>query len=224
MSRAGLGPRASGLGLLVLVLVLVLDRKAHADPSNATLVYVGLAAAPIDYLGGVSLHEGSHALAAKLVGADVDELHVFPPGIDPHVHRFRFGWTYVRGLKSDGDKVVFYFAPKITDLVLLGGFAALVYTSAWPGNRYGQLALTVAGTGLWVDFAKDVIPLGRGDDVSMGLGYAHLTGWQRELPVRLLYAAADVALAFVVARGYERTFERAPTTTAHTVPVFALAF
>jgi len=225
MTRAGFGLRASGLGriVLVLVLVLVLDRRAHADPSNTTLVYVGLGMAPVDYLAGVSLHEGSHGLAAWLVGADVEELHVFPPGIDPHSQRFRFGWTYVRGLRDDGDKVFFYLAPKISDLALLGGFAALVYTGAWPSDRYGQLALTVVGTGLWVDFAKDVVPLGRGDDVSIALQVAGISGW-REVSVRLLYAAADVGLAFVVAHGYDRTFDHAPTSTALTLPLFTTRF
>ena len=45
--------------------------------------------------------------------------------------------------------------------LLLGGFAALVFTSAWPSNKYGELALTVGATGLWVDFAKDVVVTSR---------------------------------------------------------------
>lgn len=211
----------------VLVLVLVLgsssSRSAHADPSDRTLVYVGLALAPPTYLAGVSWHEGSHALAAELVGADVDELHVFPPGFDPHIHKFRFGWTYVHGLRTRGQRVFFYVAPKITDLVLLGGFAALLYTGAWPGNRYAELALTVGATGAWVDFAKDVVLLSPTNDVSLALANACLGGW-RQLPVRLLYAAADVGLAFVVWHGYERTFDRAPTSTAMMLPILSARF
>ncbi|MGE5183543.1 MAG: hypothetical protein ACM31C_15835 [Acidobacteriota bacterium] len=222
----GLGPRASGLHRLVLVLglVLVLDHRAHAEPSNETLVYVGLAAAPVDYLAGVSLHEGSHALAAKLVGADVDEYHPFPPGIDPHTHTFRFGWTYVHGLHTRADRAVFYIAPKITDSVLLGGFAALVYTSAWPRNRYGELALTVAATGLWVDFAKDVVLLSPLNDVSQFERETCLRGWRR-VASRVVYAAADVGLALVVAHGYVHTFERPATTAIPLVlPVLTAAF
>ena len=207
----------------VLVLVLLPLRVAHADPSNETLVYVGLAMAPPTYVAGVTLHEGSHALAAKLVGADVDELHLFPPGIDPHTRTFRFGWTYVHGLQSRGDRVFFYVAPKLTDLTLLGGFAALVLTDAWPHNRYGQLALTVGATGLWVDFAKDVVLFSPVNDVSLAMKNACITGW-RQVPVRILYAAADVALAFLVARGYERTFDRPSSTGTMTLPVFSANF
>jgi hypothetical protein len=197
--------------------------RAHADPSDRTLLYVGLAMAPPTYLAGVSLHEGSHALAAVVVGAEVDELHLFPPGVDPSVHKFRFGWTYVHGLQTRGERVFFYIAPKITDVALLGGFAALVLTDAWPHNRYGQLALTVGATGLWIDFAKDVVLFSPYNDVSLALANACLTGW-RQVPVRLLYAAADVGLAFLVWRGYERTFDRTLGTTTMTMPLFVAHF
>ena len=57
-----------------VVILLALCATAHAQPESSTLVYVGLAMAPVDYVAGTALHESSHALAAKLVGADVDEL------------------------------------------------------------------------------------------------------------------------------------------------------
>jgi hypothetical protein len=180
--------------------------------------------APPTYVAGVTLHEGSHALAAKLVGADVEELHLFPPGIDPHTHSFRFGWTYVRGLHTHNEQAFFYIAPKITDVLLLGGFAGLVYTSAWPHNRYGQLALTVGATGLWVDFAKDVVLRSPNNDIMQFFRTRCIVGW-REGVARVVYLAADVGLALVVAHGYERTFERPATTPAPLVlPLLATTF
>jgi hypothetical protein len=201
---------------------------AHAEPSDRALVLTGLALAPPTYLVGVSLHESSHAVAALLVGATVDTLHLFPPGRDPSTNTFRFGWTYVRGLRSDGDKLVFYIAPKLTDAALLGGFAALAFTGAWPGNRYGQLALTVFATGLWVDFAKDVVLFAPTNDVVKARDLAGLTGW-RELPARLVYAGLAVGLGLIVAHGYWRTFDHpaatAPAADAPRIaPVMAIAF
>jgi len=190
-----------------LVVLVVLAGAAAAQPDNTRLVEVGLAMAPVDYLAGVALHEGSHALAAKLVGADVDSLHVFPPGIDPNAKVFRFGWTYVHGLHTKADRITFLIAPKVTDTLLLGGFAALVFTSAWPSNKYGQLALTVAATGLWVDFAKDVVLFSPQNDVSKILNLWCITGW-RQIPARILYGAMDVGLGYIVLRGYERLFDR----------------
>jgi hypothetical protein len=118
-----------GMRAAILTLLLVAG-TARAEPSDTTLVLVGAGMAIPDYVAGVSLHESSHALAAIMLGAHVDTLHVFPPGIDPQAHAFRFGWTYVHGLKSQRDTELFLLAPKFTDAILLGGFAALVFTSA----------------------------------------------------------------------------------------------
>ena len=203
-----------------LAILAALAGSAAAQPDNTRIVGVGLAMAPVDYLAGVALHEGSHALAAKLVGADVDSLHVFPPGIDPNAKVFRFGWTYVHGLHTKADRITFLIAPKVTDTLLLGGFAALVFTSAWPSNKYGQLALTVAATGLWVDFAKDVLLFSPQNDVSKILDLWCIKGW-RQIPARILYGAMDVGLGYIVLRGYERLFDRNDPVI---VPITRLAF
>ncbi len=208
---------------VALLATIALASSARAEPSDRDVVLAGIAMAPPMYVLGVSLHEGSHALAAELVGASVDELHVFPPGRDPHTGTFRFGWTYVHGLSTRREQEFFYLAPKITDVALLGGFAALVYTGAWPHNRYGSVALTVVGTGLWVDFAKDVVLFSPTNDVTKVFDLWCMKGW-RQLPARLVYAAAAVGLGFVVVRGYQRTFDRDPAPANPMVPVFATAF
>jgi hypothetical protein len=222
--RAGLAAIAASA---IVLAVVGAPRRAHAEPSDRTLVYVGLAMAPPTYVVGVTLHESSHALAAKLLGAEVDELHVFPPGHDPHSGVFRFGWTYVHGLRTRGDKVVFYIAPKITDAALLGGFAALVLTGAWPHNRYGQLALTVGATGLWVDFSKDVLAFSPNNDVVKIWNLWCMTGW-RQVPARLVYGGIAVGLGLLVARGYQRTFsDPAPsgtTTQPVMMPIVGMTF
>lgn len=211
---------------LALAIAAALAGPARGDPSNGALIATGLALAPPTYLVGVTLHEGSHALAALMVGATVDQLHLFPPGRDPTTGTFRFGWTYVRGLRTTGDKIAFYLAPKVTDAVLLGGFAALVFTGAWPGNRYGQLALTVFATGLWVDFAKDVVLFAPTNDVVHAFDLWNMTGWS-QVPARLLYAGLGLGFGFVVAHGYERTFDRPAAMTAArplVLPVLTTAF
>ena len=206
---------------LVLILLLAAS-PAHAEPSDRTLVYTGLALAPVDYLLGVSIHESSHALMAKLVGAEVTELHVFPPGRDPKGH-FRFGWTYVRGLKGKSPRQLFFLAPKLTDLILLGGFAGLVFTDAWPNNRYGQVALTVFGTGLWVDFSKDVLATAKQNDMVKVFDLWCIKGW-RQIPARLLYTGVIVAAGLVVARGYQRTFDDDAAVSTRILPILGRTF
>jgi hypothetical protein len=201
---------------------VVAAAPAHAEPSDRTIFFTGLALAPPDYLLGVALHEGSHALAAKLVGAKVTEMHLFPPGRDPKGN-FRFGWTYVVGLTGKGNRIFFYTAPKITDLVLLGGFAALVFTDAWPSNRYAQVALTVFATGLWVDYSKDLLAFKKTNDVVKVLDLWCMRGW-KQLPARLVYAATVVGLGFVVGRGFQRTFDDPDPAAARVLPVYAQPF
>ena len=205
--------RRGAAAITAIAAVTLAAAPAGADPSDRALVLTGIALAPPDYVLGVALHEGSHALAAVLVGATVDALHLFPPGRDPSTNTFRFGWTYVHGLRTDGDRLAFYVAPKVTDAALLGGFAALAFTGAWPHNRYGQLALTVFATGLWVDFSKDVVLFAPTNDVMKVFDLMGATGWG-QLPARLVYAGMVVGFGLVAARGYERTFERSPAAGA----------
>jgi hypothetical protein len=205
-----------------LIILLLLCGTASADPSNERLFWTGVAMAPPTYLIGVSLHEGSHALAAKLVGGTVDDVHLFPPGIDPKVNKFRFGWVYARGLKTRGQKIFFYLAPKITDSLLLAGYTALLFT-AFPENKYAQLALTVGATGLWVDFSKDVVLFSPHNDVTKGLRGWCMTGI-KQLPARLVYGAAAVGFGYVVARGYQKTFEQQDATMMRTMPIVSGTF
>lgn len=215
--------------VLVIAAVLVVTAAAptaRADPDNDDLIYAGLAMTPPTYFIGVITHEGTHALAAKLVGADVTSI-TFLPGRDPDTGAFHFGLTKVTGLRTKGDKVFFYIAPKITDTLLLGGFAALILTDTWPKNRYGQLALTVLATGFWVDFSKDVLAFRKSNDIVKVFDLWCIHGWKRQLGVRLLYAGAIAGLGYFVYRGYDKTFtapEPDPTPRATMFPLLTTSF
>jgi hypothetical protein len=208
----------------VLVLLFA-AAPAEAETTNRDLVLAGLAMAPPTYVVGVVAHEGSHAIAAKLVGAEVTSI-TFLPGRDPVTGAFHFGLTRVRGLATRGDKIFFFLAPKIVDAALLGGFGALVLTDAWPANRYGQLALTVLATGFWVDFSKDVLAFRKANDVVKVFDLWCLDTTPRQLAARLTYTAAIAGFGYLVYRGYDRTFtapgEPAPRTTIF--PVITTTF
>ncbi len=192
---------------------LVPTAPGHAEPSDRDLLLTGLLLTPPTYFIGVTLHEGSHALAAKLVGADLVSLSILP-GRDKRTGAFHFGLTRVTKLHGRGNQAFFLVAPKITDSVLLAGFGALVLTDGWPRNRYGQLVLTVAATGLWIDFAKDVLTFSKFNDVTkLGNLYCVNTEWRR-LPARLIYGALAAGFGYLVYRGFDRTFDAVGTSTA----------
>jgi hypothetical protein len=197
---------AVGLGAAA-VLCALRPAAARADePSSGDLVLAGLAMAPPTYVLGVAAHEGSHALAALLVGADVEQICLLP-GRDPATGAFYFGRTRVRGLGGGGDRTFFLLAPKLTDLIVLGGYTALLATDTLPDNRYGQLAFVVVGTGFWVDFSKDVLRFSRFNDV---VKIYNQHGWTSEwsrLPWRLAHAAIGATFGVVLYHGYRRVFD-----------------
>ncbi|HVK73264.1 MAG TPA: hypothetical protein VM734_08070 [Kofleriaceae bacterium] len=198
--------RAATLAVAIGALVAAAPPPAHAEPpSDGELVLIGLALALPTYGVGVVTHEGTHVVAAELVGADAIEFRPWP-GRDRRTGAFQMGLTRVRGLEGDGERIFFYLAPKLTDLVLLGGYLAWYESSAYPSGSYGQLVVTVLATGFWVDFAKDTLAFSRHNDLVKATRLMGLdTEWER-LPVRLAFAAASAGLGYVVWRGHERLF------------------
>jgi hypothetical protein len=198
---------AAGVALVVALCTARDDARAdHDPPSTRNLVLAGAAMAVPAYFVGVLLHEGSHAVWVKSFGGTVTEFHVLP-GRNPRTGAFHFGYVSYRGQLSRNQKAAFLFAPRLTDLVLLGGYTALVATDTLPHNHYGQLAVAVAATPVWVDFTKDVFRFGPYNDmVRLYSLYGKDTEWQR-LPYRLLHAGVAAAAGYVIYRGYERVFD-----------------
>jgi hypothetical protein len=198
------------LALAIFVLLAAAPSRAAAapadEPSDRRLVAVGLALAIPTYIFGTVTHEGSHALAAELVGGDTVYFRPWP-GRDPLTGAWQLGLTRVRGLTGDRERLFFFMAPKLTDLVLLGGYVALYESSAYPSSGYGQLVLTVLATGWVVDFAKDTLIFSRHNDLVKTMTILGLrTEWQR-LPMRVGFAAASAGLGYLVLRGHQRMFE-----------------
>jgi hypothetical protein len=190
---------------IAIAVFIATTEPARAEPDDTDLVIAGLLMTPPTYVLGVVSHEGTHALAAKLVGAEVVSIS-FLPGRDPQTGAFHFGLTRVRGLQGKGEKIFFYVSPKIVDLVMLGGFSTLLLTDTWPENRYGQLALTVVATGFWVDFSKDVFARRKANDVVKIFDLLCMDTELERLPVRLAYLGVIAASGYALYRGYDRTF------------------
>jgi len=192
---------------IALAAAVIAPRAATADraPADTRLVVVGLTLAlPVWALGTV-VHEGSHVVAAELVGADTVGFRPWPAR-DRRTGAFQFGLTRVKGLRSDGERLFFYMAPKLTDLAMLGGYLAMVETGAYPDGAYGQLVLTVLATGFWVDFAKDTFLFSPHNDLVKSMNLLGLRNEWKRLPVRLAFAGASAGLGYVVLRGYDRMF------------------
>ena len=195
------------MAVLAVAALLAAPAGARADraPADTRLVVVGLTlVAPTWFLGTV-IHEGSHVVSAELVGGDTVSFRPWP-GRDRRSGAWQFGLTRVRGLRTDGERLFFYMAPKLTDLVMLGGYVAMYETGAYPDGAYGQLVLTVLATGFWVDFTKDVFVFSPHNDLVKSMSIVGLDSEWERLPVRVGFAAASAGLGYLVLRGYDRMF------------------
>jgi hypothetical protein len=217
--------RALKRGVLVAgILAVSLAKPAAAQepvrPSTRSLLLAGAAMAPPTYVLFVGLHEGTHAVWARALGAQDVSLHLMPAMRAGH---FYFGYTEWRGEMSRGKLAAVLTAPKLTDGVLFGAYGLLLGLGALPSNAYGALALTVLATGAWVDFSMDILAFTAANDMLRVYAlYGRTTEWQR-LPCRLVHAVVSAAGAFVLYQGYRQVFDR-PRAMPMMLPVVGGAF
>jgi hypothetical protein len=191
---------------LLAILLVLAARPAAADqrPETENLIWAGLGFAVPTYFIGVAAHEGSHALAAKLAGGEVTELHVLP-GV--RHGRFYFGYVRTRGLATPGARAFFLVAPKLVDLAVLGAYSAAVLSDHTPDNHYARLGVTVLATGFWVDFSKDIPAFWSHSDVVKLYDLAGATTELRRLPLRLVHLGLSATAGAVLWIGYRDVFD-----------------
>ena len=191
---------------MLAILLVLAARPAAADqrPETENLVWAGLGFAVPTYFIGVAAHEGSHALAAKLAGGEVTELHVLP-GV--RHGRFYFGYVRTRGLATPGARAFFLVAPKLVDLAVLGAYSAAVLSDHTPDNHYARLGVTVLATGFWVDFSKDIPAFWSHSDVVKLYDLAGATTELRRLPLRLVHLGLSATAGAVLWIGYRDVFD-----------------
>jgi len=191
---------------------------AQQRPSTGKLVAVGAVTAVPTYWLDVVLHEGSHALMGKAFGGEILEFHVLPGRYGP-ARNFYFGYVRYRGQLTVGQRTLFLLAPKLQNLIWLGGYAALVGTGATPDNHYAQVVLAVLATGFWIDFTKDLVQFWHPADVDVALEInGARTVWKR-LPWRLLHLGLSAAAAVVLYQGWRAAFDRPDPAAAMPVLV-----
>ncbi len=166
------------------------------------MIILALLLIPLVYIVGVALHEGAHALAAKLMGLEVVRMTLWP-GKYPRNGAFHFGRTDVRGLAtlSRERQQLFYLAPKILNLVVLLVFTWLELL-AWPGSEPFRLVLAVIALGQWVDFSKSLLTHSTADDVVLALALSHAVSREEQAPVRRHYLGMSLAMAYPVVMAF----------------------
>ena len=200
--------------LVIATVVWAGPKAAAADnrPSDRKLVLAGMAMAVPTYFLELTVHEGSHALMAKALGADLVAFSLVP-GFHPKTGTFYLGYTTVRGLRTDRQRAMFLMAPKASNSILLGGFALMHATDSLPNNSYGRTAVLVLATGFWVDFSRDILAFSKHNDTVKIYNMLGLDTELKRLPGRLVHLGLSVAMGYSIYRGYEELFEDATPTS-----------
>jgi hypothetical protein len=118
----------------------------------------GVAMAPFALVLGTTIHEGSHALAAKAYGAEITEFRVIP-FYDEERKRSYFGRTgYNYGDKevSDSDRAWVSSAPMFTDAALISVCSGLAFSGTLPKNKWAKTGLTVFCLLPTIDFINHI--------------------------------------------------------------------
>ncbi|MCP4447731.1 MAG: hypothetical protein GY811_20695 [Myxococcales bacterium] len=197
----------SSIVLVAAILLRTSGAEAQERPRDRNLILAGMAMGIPTYTLGVALHEGSHALAGKALGARVTDYSLVP-GFHPRTGTFYFGYVTVFGLKNDRQRAMFLLAPKLTDSILLGGFSALYGFDALPNNAYANTAFLVLATGFWVDFSKDIFSFSDKNDTIKIYNMLGLDSELRRVAVRLVHAGLSFAMGYSIYQGYRDLFGR----------------
>lgn len=182
------------------------EASAGDKPRDRNLILSGMAMGVPTYLLGLSLHEGSHALMAKYLGANLLDFSLVP-GFHPRNGAFYLGYTTVSGLKNNTQRAWFLMAPKITNSVLLGGFALLRGTDSMPDNHYGQTAVLVLATGFWVDFSRDILAFSKFNDTVKIYKMLGMDSEFKRIPGRMVHMGLSALMGYSILRGYQELFD-----------------
>lgn len=215
--------------VIALLASLAVPRAARADherPETEHLVLAGAAMALPTYWINLVIHESTHALVAKVYGATITRFQLLP-GKHPRTGDFYFGYVEYRGHLTVRQKTVFFLSPKMVDVAMLSGYAALVFTDSLPHDHWGKLPLVVLATGFFLDLSKDLLGgIWSETDVDKALARNGITTWRGRLPWRLLHVAVSAAAGYVVYRGYRDLFEdpEPAATPRLSAPLLHLSF
>jgi hypothetical protein len=200
------------LGVFATV-ALALPAGARPKPPSdehhpRPLPFVAVAGAMVaaEYFLGMAQHEGSHWLAAKLVGVDRARVWLLPRWEDGglsfgSLQIFDPGWDKEL---SRGQRAFILYAPKIPNLVVLGTYSALLERGLLPKNRWVNLAFTVYAAGNLGDFSKELFYWTNTSDFAQLYSlYGYETPRER-LGFRLMHGALAAGAAYQVGRGVYR--------------------
>lgn len=176
-----------------------------SEPSSLQILIEGALLALPEYLLGVGIHEGSHALAVLAYDGEVTDISILPTR---YQGRLVFGLTQYRGEFTRFENAVISYAPKFADLAIIGAYSAMLRTDHYPKNKHLQLLVVVLATGAWVDLARDAFSTNSHNDTVEVYNTYGLDTEVERLPYRALQVGVSVVAGYEVSRGIRKLFRK----------------
>jgi hypothetical protein len=199
-----------GLAAVVLAPALAVGLapgRAHAeDELTGPMAAVGILGWSVpSCLAYMVLHEGSHALAGKAVGAEVASIRLRPGSEDGVTF---LAATRLEGEMTDAEAAFVTIAPILTDLTLLLAYGLLYELDALPANEHVRLPLVMLAMWPFSDLTANLIPAPIGaTEVEELYDHWELGTWGR-LPLRLLHAGLIAVSGYYLMRGLDGIGDR----------------
>ncbi|HLE01098.1 MAG TPA: hypothetical protein VJB59_12615 [Bdellovibrionota bacterium] len=176
------------------------------SPSALKLIGAAALIAPAEYFLTAALHEGSHVLAVKTFGGKVQNFEI-TPSKDGEGYVI-FSKTEYTGDFSKAQLAITDIAPKISDILIVGSYAALQESESIPQNKYAQVAAAMVATGAWVDFSKDIIFVGSQNDLTKFMSRLGAQDGSERFSYKLGYGALALAGGLEIGKGWHRVFQK----------------
>lgn len=175
--------------------------KSFDGRDRAVLLLAHGLGSALSFPAWTTVHEGSHALWMESLGGDVTGFQPYPQR-DEEDGYFYFGrteWRWANFERTPANLTLVNLAPKLTDTVMIGTYAALVATGSLPRSRAAQLALLILDQAATVDMAYDILSKSSKNDVVKTFDTLGLDSPGERLPARL--GQASIALTGAAAAG-----------------------
>ncbi len=181
-----------------------------SKPSNSVLLQTAALLAVPTYFLGVTMHEGSHALAAKALGADDVSITILPTRTNKGM--FALGKTHIGSFPGETvDKdFVWVLAPKATDLLIMGIYSGILESGNMPKNKWAQLSLSMLGTLALLDFSKHIFATDPNNDMVWIYEKMGAKNESEKLPYRLIHTSLAIGGAIEVGKGWYRLLKGPP--------------
>ncbi len=177
------------------------DEKTVDGRDRAVLLLAHGLGSALSFPVWTAAHEGSHALWIEAFGGNVTSFRPYP-GYDEEGDGFYYGmteWRWANFERTPTKVALVNLAPKLTDTIMIGAYAALVSTDSLPKNRAAQLALLILDQAATVDMVYDITSTSRYNDVFKTFNLLGLDSPSEQLAARL--GQASIALIGAVTAG-----------------------